>query len=114
MKILHSVILATFLGSASLCASAQSSNDRELSRADDSNFDGVVEELRVDGIVKEQMRIVINDREYVLDKTVLVNNQKISASSALVILREGQRLISMTVKNQGEHDLPLLQGVITF
>jgi hypothetical protein len=114
MKILHFVILATFLGSVSLCASAQSSNDIELSGVEYSRSEGLAEKIRIDGIAKEELRIVINDREYSLDKTIVLNNQKISASSALAILREGQSLVSMDVKSQGQHDLPLLQGVRTF
>lgn len=114
MKILHFVILATFLGSASLSAWAQSGNDSEIFGAEYSRSEGVAEKIRIDGIVKEEQRIVINDREYSLDKTIVVNNQEISASSALAILREGQRLVSMDVKSQGEHELPLLQGVRTF
>ncbi|RBW48203.1 hypothetical protein [Marinobacter sp. F3R11] len=113
MRILFSIIVATSLGVWSLSSVAQESVTPDSQGYSDSGVEGAQYAV-LDAVYREESRIVIDDREYFLEGSVTVNNQVISAGSALAILREGQRLLNVVAEYKGDDGRLVLQGVDTF
>jgi|GEM_PF-5314820 len=113
MRILLSIIVAMSLGAWSLCSTAQ---DRVNKGAQSFNDSGEVERQGavLDAIYPEEGRVVIDDREYFLEGSIAINNQEVSAGSAMAILRVGQRLMNVVGEREGDDGRLVLKGVDTF
>ena len=58
--------------------------------------------------------MVIDDREYFLEGSIIINNQEVSSGSVMAILREGQRLLNVVSERQDDDGRLVLRGVNTF
>jgi hypothetical protein len=110
MKSLLSVFVALLLGLLSVNCVAQSGGDFNEG-ADDSA--DTARHIVVDAIYPNESRIVINDQEYFLEGTVLMNGQSVSARSVSTILRQGQKLINLEAEVSGEQQRRVLKEVDT-
>jgi hypothetical protein len=117
MRVILSIIIAGALGAWSLGSVAQVSKmDEGLQGMSDLGAEagrqgqGVV----LDALYSDESRVVINDREYFLEGSITINDQVVSASSAIAILREGQRLSNVVAEREGKSGRLVLRGVKTF
>lgn len=72
-----------------------------------------VMKMTLNAVYPDELRVVINDREYYLKGHLVINGQEVSANAALLILRTGQSLSGVRFTREGENQRLILQGVDT-
>ena len=68
----------------------------------------------VDSIHAEARRIVIDDTEYFLEGSVLINGQEVAPAAVVNILREGQRVTNLESDRDNEDGYLILREVNLF
>ena len=68
----------------------------------------------VDSIHAEARRIVIDDTEYFLEGSVLINGQEVAPAAVVNILREGQRVRNLEAERDTEDGYFILREVNLF
>ncbi|MBQ0745834.1 MAG: hypothetical protein KBT82_08685 [Marinobacter sp.] len=114
MRVLLSIIVAMSLGAWSLCSLAQDKVDKGIRGSNDSGVEEGRQDAVIDVIYPEEGRMVIDDREYFLEGSIIINNQEVSSGSVMAILREGQRLLNVVSERQDDDGRLVLRGVDTF
>ncbi|WP_417539409.1 hypothetical protein [Marinobacter sp.] len=113
MRVLLLTIVAMSLGAWSLGSMAQDGEHKGVRGYNDSDTEGLEQAAVLDAIYPKQGRVVIDDREYFLEGSVIINGQAISAGGATAVLREGQRLMNVMSEPEGESGRLVLKGVDT-
>jgi len=113
MRILFLTIMAMSLGAWSLGSMAQDGEGKGVRGYNDSDVERLEQGAVLDAIYPKQGRMVIDDREYFLGGSVVINGQEISAGGATAVLREGQRLMNVVSEREDENGRLVLKGVDT-
>ncbi|MFC7295868.1 hypothetical protein [Marinobacter aromaticivorans] len=113
MKMLLSITAIVLLGAWSFGSTAQEQTGRASRNFIELGGEVSERGAVLDALYPEEMRLVIDDNEYFLGGAVTVNGQVISASSAMAVLREGQRLLNVVSERDGDTGRLVLYGVDT-
>lgn len=114
MRVLLSIIVAVSLGAWTVSSVAQERKAGDsFQGVNYQSGEGGSQGAVLDAIYPEEGRVVINDREYFLDGSIIINNQVVSAGSAMAILREGQRLLNIFGEREDDGGRLVLRGVET-
>lgn len=113
MRVLLSIIVAMSLGAWSLGSAAQDRVDEGFQGINDPGVEGRRQGAVLDAIYPGDGRVVIDDSEYFLEGSIIINNQTVSAGSAMAIFREGQRLLNIVAEREEDGGRLVLQGVDT-
>jgi hypothetical protein len=114
MRKMLSILVAMSLGAWSLCSMAEDRVDKGTQGFNDSGAEGERQGTVLDAIYPEEGRVVIDDREYFVEGSIAINNQEVSAGSAMSILRVGQRLMNVVGEREVDDGRWVLRGVDTF
>ena len=76
--------------------------------------DGLPRQHVVDFIEADTLRIVIDDKEYFLEGSVLINGQEVAPAAVVNILREGQRVTNLESDRDNEDGYLILREVNLF
>ncbi|SHK85134.1 hypothetical protein SAMN05216369_3346 [Marinobacter antarcticus] len=113
MRVLLAIIVAMSLGAWSLGSVAQDRLDDGFQGINDLGAEGRRQGAVLDAIYPEDDRVVIDDNEYFLEGSITIDNQTVSAGSAMAILREGQRLLNIDAEREEDSGRLVLHGVDT-